>query len=90
MSRATWLAQPPAGELDVQPIMPLDKIIIIHTATEPCYDQGKCVLNVRLIQDFHIRSREYSDIAYNYLVGGDGQAYEGRGWNYVGSHTKGL
>lgn len=35
-------------------------------------------------------SREWSDIAYNFLVGGDGSAYEGRGWDKQGSHTRGF
>ena len=29
------------------------------------------------------------DIGYNYLVGSDGRAYEGRGWGYEGAHTPG-
>lgn len=28
------------------------------------------------------------DISYNFLVGGDGNVYEGRGWEKVGAHTK--
>lgn len=48
------------------------------------------MLNVRLIQTFHIESRGWSDIGYNFMVGGDGSAYYGRGWDYVGAHTKGY
>lgn len=29
----------------------------------------------------------WDDIAYSFLIGGDGQVYEGRGWDRVGSHT---
>lgn len=29
------------------------------------------------------------DIAFNFLIGGDGNVYEGVGWNFMGSHTKG-
>ena len=32
----------------------------------------------------------WPDIGYNYLVGEDGQAYEGRGWNKEGAHTYGY
>merc|ERR1712150_52546 len=32
----------------------------------------------------------WSDIGYNFLVGEDGRAYEGRGWNRVGGHTYGY
>ena len=45
---------------------------------------------VRNIQMFHIETRKWSDIAYNFLVGGDGLAYEGRGWDQVGAHTYGY
>ena len=31
---------------------------------------------------------EWSDIAHNYMIGEDGNIYEGRGTN-VGAHTKG-
>ena len=30
----------------------------------------------------------WSDIGYSFLVGGDGNVYEGRGWSYVGAHTQ--
>ena len=29
----------------------------------------------------------WTDIGYSYLIGDDGNAYEGRGWEWVGSHT---
>lgn len=46
--------------------------------------------NVRLVQSFHVESRGWNDIGYNYLVGGEGSAYYGRGWDYVGAHTLGY
>lgn len=30
------------------------------------------------------------DIAYNFLIGGNGFAYIGRGWDVEGKHTKGF
>lgn len=35
-------------------------------------------------------SKNYSDIAYNFLIGGDGNAYVGRDWDKQGAHTKGT
>ena len=32
----------------------------------------------------------WDDIGYNFLVGGDGRAYTGRGWDREGAHTKGY
>lgn len=37
---------------------------------------------------FHIESRGWDDIGYNFLVGGDGAIYIGRGWDNQGAHTK--
>lgn len=39
---------------------------------------------------FHIESRGWDDIGYNFLVAGDGSAYFGRGWDYIGAHTLGY
>lgn len=58
---------------------------------------------MRTIQTFHNESRGWDDIAYNFLVGGDGAVHVGRlvlvsikwfvrsrDWNYAGAHTKGY
>lgn len=37
-----------------------------------------------------MEGRNWSDIAYNFLVGGDGNVYEGRGWDDMGAHTRGY
>lgn len=37
-----------------------------------------------------MESQGWDDIGYNFLVGGDGSAYEGRGWDKEGAHTKGF
>ena len=31
-----------------------------------------------------------NDIGYSFLIGGDGNIYEGRGWNVVGALTNGF
>lgn len=43
-----------------------------------------------MIQTFHMESRRWDDIGYNFLVGGDGAVYVGRGWDIQGAHTKGY
>ncbi|EDO64108.1 AGAP005203-PC [Anopheles gambiae str. PEST] len=91
VTRTEWLAQPPREELtDLK--LPVNNVIIAHTATEGCTTQTKCMYQVKLIQEFHSSpdSRNFSDIAYQFLVGGDGNAYEGRGWTKQGAHTKGF
>ncbi|XP_052897713.1 peptidoglycan-recognition protein LE-like isoform X3 [Anopheles moucheti] len=91
VTRTEWLAQPSRGELaDLK--LPANLVIIAHTATEGCTTQAKCTYQVKLIQEFHFDpdSRNFSDIGYQFLVGGDGNAYEGRGWTKQGAHTKGF
>ncbi|KAJ8980541.1 hypothetical protein NQ317_001047 [Molorchus minor] len=79
VSRLQWLAQPPIEQPD--PLKtPVALVIVQHTATEPCYSLAQCI--------FH--SNHWWDIGYNFLVGGDGAAYEGRGWTQEGSHTFGY
>lgn len=52
--------------------------------------QVSCTEHVQAIQRYHIESRRFDDIAYNFLVGGDGFVYVGRGWDFQGAHTKGF
>uniref|UniRef100_A0AAR5PRB0 Peptidoglycan recognition protein family domain-containing protein n=1 Tax=Dendroctonus ponderosae TaxID=77166 RepID=A0AAR5PRB0_DENPD len=86
VSRYEWVAQPPIKKTTTLQT-PVPYVIIHHTATEFCTSQAQCVFHVRQIQTFHIESRGWFDIAYNFLVGGDGAAYEGRGWTGEGAHT---
>lgn len=45
---------------------------------------------MRMIQTFHMKSLDFTDIGYNFLIGGDGQVYVGRGWHSQGQHVKGY
>ncbi|XP_059476113.1 peptidoglycan-recognition protein LC-like [Neocloeon triangulifer] len=87
-SRIDWLAQP----VDVSDPLhhPVEFVIISHSATNPCYNHTQCVLQVRKIQMFHIESFGWADIGYNFVVGGEGGIYEGRGWDKIGAHAKGY
>ncbi|XP_034099120.1 peptidoglycan-recognition protein LE [Drosophila nasuta] len=87
--RHSWLAQMPMEE-PAKLQLPVKYVVILHTATE---SSEKRAINVRLIRDiqcFHIESRGWNDIAYNFLIGCDGNIYEGRGWQAVGAHTLGY
>jgi N-acetylmuramoyl-L-alanine amidase len=43
--------------------------------------------NLRETEAFHIHTRGYRAIAYNYLIQPSGRVYEGRGWEKHGAHT---
>jgi len=40
------------------------------------------------MQNFHV-GLDWDDISYNFVIGGDGEVYEGRGYHNQGAHTKG-
>ncbi|KAI3353810.1 hypothetical protein L3Q82_005032 [Scortum barcoo] len=48
----------------------------------------ECEKQLVSIQREHMTERGFDDIGYNFLVGGDGTVYEGRGWGVVGAHAK--
>lgn len=63
---------------------PLEKhatqnVIMIHTRSEPCHDQATCIKLVQKLQN-DAWNQNGSHIPYNFLIGGDGKTYEGRGW----------
>jgi N-acetylmuramoyl-L-alanine amidase len=64
---------------------PVPYTVIHHGGTtEYCYDQASCAAIVRAYQDYHIDTNGFGDIAFNFVVGEDGNIYEGRGWGVVG------
>jgi len=85
VSRAEWGARPPTSSSFIS--KPIPKVFVHHTETGACFTQAACESIVRSIQDYHMDSNGWSDIGYNFLVGEDGNAYEGRGWDKVGAHA---
>lgn len=57
------------------------QILVFHTRGEQCINLHSCGNIVKGIQSNSINSN-CSDLPYNFLVGGDGQTYEGRGWSF--------
>ncbi|KAJ8687418.1 hypothetical protein QAD02_023212 [Eretmocerus hayati] len=87
ISRKDWGASSPIDSPRHLKVQPAPYAIVSHTATQSCHNAAKCVLNVRMIQTFHIEAKGWVDVGYNFLVGGDGLVYEGRGWDAAGAHT---
>uniref|UniRef100_A0A1I8P2P4 Peptidoglycan recognition protein family domain-containing protein n=1 Tax=Stomoxys calcitrans TaxID=35570 RepID=A0A1I8P2P4_STOCA len=87
--RDGWLAQPPINPW-VQLDPPVARVIVIDTKTTNCETQAACTFTVRNTQTFNIESQRQDDIIYNFLIGGDGNVYEGRGWDNRGSTIKGY
>ncbi|KAM9313303.1 N-acetylmuramoyl-L-alanine amidase [Gastrophryne carolinensis] len=88
--RCMWEAKPYKGTPTLlHP--PLQNIYIHHTSTpsSPCLSFGDCAADMRSMQNFHQQDRAWDDIGYSFVAGSDGYLYEGRGWLWVGAHTKG-
>ncbi|XP_063986629.1 peptidoglycan-recognition protein LC-like [Diachasmimorpha longicaudata] len=87
VQRVEWGAQPPSSAPVALKFLPAPYVIISHTASTNCTTQAQCSLRVRVTQTMHIEGNGWDDIGYNFLVGGDGLAYKGRGWDVEGAHT---
>lgn len=88
VSRERWGARPSLDNATME--MPVHHIFIHHTAGLECSDLSSCSKVMRGIQNFHMDDRGWDDIGYNFLIGGDGRVYQGRGWTRVGAHTYGF
>lgn len=88
VTRSQWGARPPRTVVNITE--PVPRIFIHHTDTPSCATQHECSKAVRGIQNFHMDTRGWDDIGYNFLVGEDGNAYEGRGWDHVGAQVRGY
>ncbi|KAH8418232.1 hypothetical protein KR222_006311 [Zaprionus bogoriensis] len=86
--RAAWLAQP--AQKSLPPLaQPVPMVVVLPTNSENCSTQAQCVFRVRFLQTFDIESQQRDDISFNFLIGGDGNVYVGRGWDQVGAHIPG-
>ena len=68
--------------------------IVHHTATPNNYTADQAAAIVRGIDVFHVRSRGWDDIGYNFLIDRFGRVYEGRYGgmtrNVIGAHALGF
>nr|XP_014425775.1 peptidoglycan recognition protein 3-like [Pelodiscus sinensis] len=65
-------------------------VVTLHTAGRSCSTQAECNQELLNIQQHHMNSKGWCNLAYNFLIGEDGNVYEGRGWNTEGAHTYGY
>ncbi|SPP85409.1 peptidoglycan-recognition protein LF [Drosophila guanche] len=89
LDRSEWQGEPPSSKPEHLKL-PISNVIISHTATEGCETEEICIYRMQTIQGFHMKSLGWLDIGYNFLVGGDGQIYVGRGWHHQGQHVRGY
>ena len=66
------------------------KVFLHHAASGECYTQEECAAKVRSFQALHQDTNGWCDLGYNFLVGGNGDVFEGRNFLAQGAHTKGF
>ncbi|MFL6089230.1 MAG: peptidoglycan recognition protein [Aeromicrobium sp.] len=77
--RAQWGARAPGNCADPQYGPSTQGAVIHHTAGKNSYTAAESAGIVRAIQAYHMDSRNWCDIGYNFLVDRYGQIFEGRG-----------
>ncbi|XP_041369887.1 peptidoglycan recognition protein-like [Gigantopelta aegis] len=87
VSRDSWGARRPTVIETIHLPVPW---VFIHHGGHECQSLDTCASSALGIQKYHMNSRKYWDIAYSFLVGGDGRVYEARGWHHRGGHTHGY
>ncbi|CAB3233608.1 unnamed protein product [Arctia plantaginis] len=81
--RDQWYANPDQGFelLD----LPVSLVLIGHSALDFCTKIDECKRKVLDIQEIHQLDSHFYDIGPNFLVGGNGYVFEGRGANIMGA-----
>lgn len=83
VSRTTWGAPRPCA---TESFSPVTHLIVHHSAgVNTSNNWAQVVLS---IWDFHVNTRAFCDVGYNYLIDPNGVLYEGRsgGNNVIGAH----
>ncbi|XP_063287736.1 peptidoglycan recognition protein 1-like [Pelobates fuscus] len=86
VSKSAWGGK--AAKCSHRLATPVTNVIIHHTKGAFCSSPATCSAQARNVQNYHMSSRGWCDIGYNFLVGEDGRVYEGRGWRNLGAHAK--
>ncbi|XP_076284783.1 peptidoglycan recognition protein S2 [Lasioglossum baleicum] len=88
ITRSQWGARAPKGTIKNLRVDPPPYVVIHHSATDSCTTQAICQAKLRSFQNYHMDVKGWLDIGYQFVVGGDGNVYEGRGWGKHGAHSQ--
>uniref|UniRef100_A0A3F2YWG6 Peptidoglycan recognition protein family domain-containing protein n=1 Tax=Anopheles epiroticus TaxID=199890 RepID=A0A3F2YWG6_9DIPT len=79
VERPAWWQYPVALEATTLDRQAVTDVIVLHTDSEGCLDQERCVRYLQNTERSCWTARR-DHIPYNFLIGGDGVTYEARGW----------
>jgi hypothetical protein len=82
LPRSAWGARAPTCQSTTNPY----RMVVHHTAS-PTNDSMTPEQRLRQTQAYHMDTRGYCDIAYNFLMSRDARVWEGRGDGILGGHT---
>jgi hypothetical protein len=82
LPRSAWGARAPTCRSLTSPY----RMVVHHTAS-PTNDPSPAEVQLRQTQAYHMDSRGYCDVAYNFLMSRDARVWEGRGDGVLGGHT---
>ncbi|XP_032128909.1 peptidoglycan recognition protein 1-like [Sapajus apella] len=69
---------------------PVRYVVVSHTAGSSCNTPASCQQQAQNVQHYHMKTLNWCDVGYNFLIGEDGLVYEGRGWGFKGDHSSHL
>ncbi|XP_043462746.1 peptidoglycan-recognition protein SC2-like [Leptopilina heterotoma] len=84
ITRAEWGARPPKEPANNLILYPPSHVVLHHSGSDGCTSQSTCSALIRSRQNLHMDHYNWSDISYNFLIGEDGNVYEGLGWGKMG------
>lgn len=84
VSRAAWGARPWNGTPAVVPLSKRTEFFVHWYGGVPASESG--VALAREVERLHIDGNGWAGVGYNFIIGQDGTAYEGRGWDLQGAH----
>lgn len=89
--RSEWTSRAPK---EVNRASSVDMAVVHHSVTPNAYSPGQVPSRLRGIQKYHMDSRGWSDIGYNFAVDKYGGVWEARGGGYdqavIGAHASGF
>ncbi|XP_054260240.1 peptidoglycan-recognition protein LF-like [Macrosteles quadrilineatus] len=81
ITREMWGAVEPKGN-PREMNLPIRIVYYTYTDSDQCNTREECSANLRALQQKHMENG-HEDIHFNWIIGGDGNVYEGAGWNHV-------